>query len=384
MDTEIEWLKVRLEYIVPVLSVIILASVFGYFTFLAEVTMKAVVVEEEGTGTEQASAGILNALIYIIPAIIGGFFIALLFKYRKKVTLRAFFGSALFFATTFISFFFFNIILYVIQLRSYEMYFVSSYTSYFTPGNLQFIYISGISNIIIPLSLLIGIAVSYIISSKRILLNTKNYALLFLGGLMGAFLSVILPTWTVVFMLVGLSLYDIYSVRRGPIREIMEMTYGPESSTTPSPPREQQGASTADSAPAFTVAEPEVKSVTYQEIPETARQKKPAPAQNYEAIDEDLLTNMTYGTKHWDLGIGDLVFYSMLGSHSLIFGTQYISEFGIIAPIALFVATTIGIMAGFIITLKLLSRNAMLPGLPMSIFMGLGGFGIVLALLHLL
>jgi len=391
METEIEWLKIRLEYILPVLTVIIFASVLGYFTFLADVTMKAVVVEEEGTGGQQASAGVLNALIYIIPAIIGGFIIALLFKYRKKFTLRAFFGSALFFATTFISFFFFNIVLFVVQLKTYGMFFVSSYTSFFTPGDFKFIYFSGVSNIIIPISLVIGTVIAYIISSKRIIIHTKNYALLFLGGLMGAFLAVILPTWTVVFMLVGLSLYDIYSVRRGPIREIMEMTYGPAPAPS-SPPKTQieynppaQAAQPVEKVPIPAVAspEPEVKSVVIQEVPAVAKQKKHHPTQHYDPVDEDLLTNMTYGTKHWDLGIGDLVFYSMLGSHTLIFGTQFISEFGIIAPVALFVATTIGIILGFIITLKLLSRNAMLPGLPMSIFLGLGGFGLVLAILYL-
>ena len=40
---------------------------------------------------------------------------------------------------------------------------------------------------------------------------------------MGAFLAVLLPIWTAMFMLIFLSLYDIYSVKRGPIRKIFDM-----------------------------------------------------------------------------------------------------------------------------------------------------------------
>ena len=40
---------------------------------------------------------------------------------------------------------------------------------------------------------------------------------------MGAFLAIILPTWTVLAMLIGLSLYDIYAVKKGPIRDIVNV-----------------------------------------------------------------------------------------------------------------------------------------------------------------
>ncbi len=65
---------------------------------------------------------------------------------------------------------------------------------------------------------------TYVITSRRFLKSTKNYALLFQSALMGAFLSVILGTYTVVILLIALSLYDIYSVRRGPIKDIVKYT----------------------------------------------------------------------------------------------------------------------------------------------------------------
>jgi hypothetical protein len=334
-------------------------------------------------------------MIYIIPAIIGGFVIALLFKYRKKFTLQAFFGTAIFFATAFISYFFFEVIIYVLQLKSFGMILGESAQSLNALSQPYTVYYPVVRYIIIPISLAIAVAISFVISSRRFLIYSKNYALLFLGGLMGAFLAVILPTWTVVFMLVGLSVYDIYSVRHGPIREIMELTYGPADTPPPAGSKtakkpikkskkvkkklKKSGSAIGpDAGNAQTLPEPKIIS----KIDETGMPARPAVSYSAGQNDDDLLSNMTYGTKHWDLGIGDLVFYSMLGSHSLMFGTQYISKFGFIAPIALFIATTIGIIMGFMITLRLLKRNAMLPGLPMSIFLGLIGFGVCVSIFH--
>jgi hypothetical protein len=381
MAERIDWLKIRLEYILPVLTVLTFASVLGLFYYLAGITMKAVVVAEEGTGGQQASAGILNALIYIIPAVIGGFVIAMLFKYRKRFTLRAFFGSAIFFATTFISFFFFEIILFVLQLRSFGMVVVDPYFSFVTSNEPYIVYYSVVEILIIPFSLFSGILVAYIVSSQRFVMITKNYALLFLGGLMGAFLAVILPTWTVVFMLVGLSVYDIYSVRHGPIREIMELTYGPENPPAQPSSNTPLYQTSSTQAPQAEVMQQELEVKNTQPRVEQPQQT----FDNQTEFDEDdLLSSMTYGTAHWDLGIGDLVFYSMLGSHTFIYGTIFVPEFGVIAPIAIFLATTIGIIIGFMITLRLLSRQAMLPGLPMSIFLGLIAFGITITIFHLL
>ena len=77
-----------LIFFAPVLVVIALASFLVYCTYLVNFTVTAAVVSEEGGGSEAASAGLVNALMFVIPAIIGGFGIALLFKYRKKLTLK--------------------------------------------------------------------------------------------------------------------------------------------------------------------------------------------------------------------------------------------------------------------------------------------------------
>jgi len=99
---------------------------------------------------------------------------------------------------------------------------------------------------------------------------------------------------------------------------------------------------------------------------------------------EHLMKSMTYNTEQWDLGIGDLVFYSMLVGHSFQFGAGYYDKIGIFAPILMFVLSFIGIAIGFVITIRLLERNKILPGLPMSMFIGIFGFSIGATILWLM
>ena len=51
----------------------------------------------------------------------------------------------------------------------------------------------------------------------------KNIFVLMEGVLIGVFLAVIVPTWTAVTMLIGFALWDIISVKRGPIKKIFEV-----------------------------------------------------------------------------------------------------------------------------------------------------------------
>jgi hypothetical protein len=190
---------------------------------------------------------------------------------------------------------------------------------------------------------------------------------------MGAFLAVILPTWTVLFMLIGLSLYDIYSVKRGPIRDIVESSIMEETNSE------------------FRRAEAETK------IPQEGTQDegiveepKPRAAEHQKTMSTNtsppIIVLMTYSSANWDLGIGDLVFYSMLTSHALHFGASgfYLNAFGLIAPWLTFLGATLGIILGFLLTVKLLARHPMLPGLPVAIGLGLAGFGLTVGLMYII
>ena len=77
---------------------------------------------------------------------------------------------------------------------------------------------------------------------------------------------------------------------------------------------------------------------------------------------------LTFTTRDWEIGLGDLAFYSLLSSHAL-------ALFDIIT----WGFVSIGILVGSGITVWLLTKKEMLPGLPISI--GLGVIPLILRLL---
>jgi len=391
----IEQIYDKLIFFGPVIVVIILSAFLVYSTFVANIVVTAAVIAEEGTGSEAASAGVVNALTFIIPAVIGGFGIALLFKYRKKLTLKFFFGGALFFAGSFIIFFFADSILYIVQTQFYSIFILDfssfSYTIFDIPPIIQL-------DIIYPVMILscgiFGFWITYIITSKKFEKPLKNRAILIQSALMGAFLSVILPTFTVVILLIGLSLYDIYSVRRGPIKDIVTYTmedemrsYKNNNSSNDNNFNNANNSKNQD----FVVNDKNVDDLKDHNEQYENKQKYNKPKfrkrfkftrqeQNSDELDS-MLTSMTYSSKDWDIGIGDLVFYSMLASQPLTpyfiytHGMGLFDSFGLWIFWLISICTIIGILIGFIITIKLLERNSMLPGLPCSIALGLTGFG---------
>jgi presenilin-like A22 family membrane protease len=120
------------------------------------------------------------------------------------------------------------------------------------------------------------------------------------GSLTGTFLGASVPTLTAIVLLAGLAVYDFVSVYRGPIGKIAEMT----------DLEEFKGA-------AFTMGD---------------------------------LT----------IGMGDLVFYSMLVSNAMI-------NLGAFAYLGAFAGVAVGSFLGF----KMLERREVFPGLPLAIGLGL-------------
>jgi hypothetical protein len=71
---------------------------------------------------------------------------------------------------------------------------------------------------------------------------------------------------------------------------------------------------------------------------------------------------MVFDTSKLEIGVGDIAFYSMLTTSALI----------ITGSIIIMILTSIAIIAGTGITIQGLKRNKILPGLPISIFLGIG------------
>ena len=88
---------------------------------------------------------------------------------------------------------------------------------------------------------------------------------------------------------------------------------------------------------------------------------------NYADVEEKIKSGEgVYDTSKLEIGIGDLAFYSLLTSSVLLFTNN----------IVIVILTTVAILIGTGITISGLKRNRILPGLPISIFMGIGTFAI--------
>ena len=148
---------------------------------------------------------------------------------------------------------------------------------------------------------------------------TKNFFVLYVGFLVGAMFGVIMPLWTTLAILIGFSIWDIFAVKakRGPIKQMIDIA---------SQNNLEKG-----------LSEGELKE----------------KIESGEAI---------YDTSKVEIGIGDLAFYSMLTTSALI----------ITGNIIVMILTAIAIIIGTGITIQGLRKNKILPGLPISIFLGIG------------
>ncbi|MEX2681750.1 MAG: hypothetical protein Q6373_009120 [Candidatus Sigynarchaeota archaeon] len=156
-----------------------------------------------------------------------------------------------------------------------------------------------------------------------------NIVVVIFGILIGSYLASLIGTWTSLIILMGFAIYDIYSVRKGPIKEMM------------------QHADPGESSGDLTGAD----------------------------IDDIII----------DIGIGDLAFYSMLTSITLIsteWGGPWLvavsgNYFLYIIP---FAAAVVGILIGARISFELVKKNKIMPGLPMSIFIGIGLYSLAIGI----
>ena len=181
------------------------------------------------------------------------------------------------------------------------------------------------------------------------------FALLF-AILSGTFLATFLPTVAAVLVMIGLSIYDIISVVKGPIKKIAELTEEglDEEMDDEVPATASSDEATSEVPATTTTTTPTEDTPSTEVIPETSRVEEP----EYVYID------------YVELGLGDLAFFGMLFSFALI-------KLGFFSAIAAFV----GVIIGAVITIKLLDKKKMMPGLPISIGLGLifafGVWGII-------
>jgi presenilin-like A22 family membrane protease len=149
------------------------------------------------------------------------------------------------------------------------------------------------------ISLVAAVALGWVIYKSKGALHLAG--IIIIGGMTGTFLGVSIPALTAVVLLLALAAYDLFAVYKGPIGKMAQST----------------------------------------------------------DLEEFTGAVFTYGDL--TIGMGDMVFYSMLASSSMM-------NFG---PVP-YIAAGIGVVAGAYLGFKMLEGRDMFPGLPFAIVLGLG------------
>ncbi|XHH10145.1 MAG: presenilin family intramembrane aspartyl protease [Candidatus Bathyarchaeia archaeon] len=140
--------------------------------------------------------------------------------------------------------------------------------------------------------------------------KARNVAVIGLGGALGVFFGFSIPLYSAIAILVFLAVYDVIAVYRGPVGKIAESGL-------------------------------------------------------------DQLSGLSYGFKDIQMGLGDLVFYSML------MGAMFFSFPSSILPT---IMSLVGICIGAVITFFMLEKKGIFPGLPFPIVLGLT-FGLIASII---
>jgi hypothetical protein len=293
-------------YPLPIIVAVLIAGILAYLTFV----VAGVQVEESYFPEDEFGAlgVVLNGVIFTVIAAVSAFAIIFLMRKLGVGVLKYVFGLSFAFVSFFITLMFLDVIVFLIFVQFPE-----------TAGlvKLYFLFI----NIYVPV--LTGISVFLLLynyfTSKSI--KTKNFIVLYISLLVSASMSIVLPFWSTLAILIGISLWDIFAVlyKRGPIKEMIDIV------------------STNNDKDGLSEVEVEEKIKKGESV---------------------------YDTSKLEIGIGDLAFYSLLTTSVLLFTDNII----------LVILVTIAILIGTGITISGLKRNKILPGLPISIFMGIGVF----------
>ncbi len=194
------------------------------------------------------------------------------------------------------------------------------------PFSGNFVVIVLIWYIIAALLGVIGTISFGIKSFKRIWV--RNVMMVFFGPMIGSMLAIHFGLLTVFLILIGLSLYDIYAVFRGPLKGIIDES------------RES------------------VKEVELQ-----------VEEQEYDMSELELVPLMpalpVYSTPLINIGLGDFAFFSMFVSAAVVIS----AELNTLIPLVMAVT---GLLGGAYYTFQYLKEERALPGLPLPIFGGIG------------
>jgi presenilin-like A22 family membrane protease len=163
-----------------------------------------------------------------------------------------------------------------------------------------FAYVPSLEFLVLPLSILV--TVLFDLAIFRLGSKARNVAVVLLGGGLGVFFSAAIPFFSAVLILVFLAVYDVFAVYYGPVGKIANSGL-------------------------------------------------------------DQLQGLSFSFRDVQMGLGDLVFYSMLSGSMLLNYNSLVPYF----------VSLVGILAGSFLTLVMLEKKGIFPGLPFPVVLGLAG-----------
>ena len=306
-------------------------------------------VVTQPTPRRSVFGGLLNALLLIGVAVLSAFGIFMLFKLRRRITLKMFFAFALGVCSSI------SVMLYLYLSRDM---------------------LEDVFGLRVPLAwpfyavaVVVGFAIGTLIVRNMVFRSLerhrKNPALLAFCILLGPFLAIVLPVWVLIPLIAGVAIWDLWAAKRGIIKEMVHLSDSRRS--------EELGAAPAKKEEGAPAASP----------PGMGQRSRAVLKERLLSVDagEDITSYGLYEGEHYSLGIGDFIFFAVLVSASfkwfmmkLPWMDFYITGWGEAIAILLSVLMMLMIVLGLKQTLGYLDREKVMPGLPLSVLWGLVTF----------
>ncbi|HFC49686.1 MAG TPA: hypothetical protein ENJ59_03030 [Thermofilum sp.] len=266
--------KITVQHAVLALFISLISAIWGSLLFFSNITKY---LESPFSPGEDLGSTVYNVTFFLLLIVAGSFFILIIYKYRRKLLK-----------------FIFLISIFVSSISIFYIYFWA---------------LEILLKINLNETLVFCIAIFLSLLFIVLLQSDRNYlfvtSLLIYGTAAGALFAFLMPAWSVVAVTLATSVFDIYSVFKGPLSKIL-----------------------------------------------------PSERGNIEAVSEKLPDELKVATvpfKEVHLGMGDVVFYSMISSLSLISPTLSLLRWCLVSA---------SLFLGVYLTLKFLEKRPVLPALP--------------------
>ncbi|MBN1390974.1 MAG: hypothetical protein JXA22_10075 [Candidatus Thermoplasmatota archaeon] len=311
----------------------------------------------QDTGRKSIIKGVVTTSIMLGIAVAAAFGIFFLFRTRRKLTLKMMFAVAIGLCSSVT----FMLYLYLMRLFINDVLGLN-----FKENGLFF-------GVILIFGAAVGLIIVYNMVFRSLDPRRKNPALIAFCIVLGPFLAIVLPVWVVIFLLAGVAIWDLWAAKRGIIKEMVNL----------SDQHRKEERKSAEAAPA-----PSSGGIQKNDTGSTRTHISPPASPTIKrkklidvGVGEDITSYGLYEGKHFSLGIGDFIFFSVLVSATfkwmmlkVPFMGFYNSGWGELLAVLITILVMVTVLIGFKQTLSFLDRENVMPGLPLSVLWGLIAF----------